>query len=348
MRRSDFYYDLPAELIAQYPLDHRSASRLLALGDPESDDPGVAQRDLVFADLPTLLRPGDLLVFNNTRVMRARLFGRKATGGHVELLVERLLAPQEALAHIRASKAPKAGSRIALEGGAQVEVLRREGDLFLLRLVQSTFSEVMATHGHMPLPPYIRRSDDTTDDSRYQTLFARETGAIAAPTAGLHFDESLLAELDRRGVGRVEVTLHVGSGTFQPVRVDDLSQHVMHAEWLEVNEAVCARIAETRRAGGRVIAVGTTCVRSLETAAADGELRPFQGETRLFIRPGYRFRVVDAMITNFHLPESTLLMLVAAFAGYERIMAAYRHAVAQRYRFFSYGDAMFLTPMRRG
>ncbi|NEV61954.1 tRNA preQ1(34) S-adenosylmethionine ribosyltransferase-isomerase QueA [Thiorhodococcus minor] len=348
MRRSDFYYDLPPELIAQYPLDHRSASRLLALNDSSGDDPGVAHRDLVFADLPTLLRPNDLLVFNNTRVMRARLFGRKATGGHVELLVERLLGPEEALVHIRASKPPKAGSRITLEVGLQAEVLRREGGLFLLRLLQSTFMEVMATHGHMPLPPYIRRSDDETDDSRYQTLFARETGAIAAPTAGLHFDERLLAELDRRGVGRVEVTLHVGSGTFQPVRVDDLSQHVMHAEWLEVNESVCECIAETRRAGGRVIAVGTTCVRSLEAAAAGGELRPFRGETRLFIRPGYRFRSVDAMITNFHLPESTLLVLVAAFAGYERIMAAYRHAVAQRYRFFSYGDAMFLTPTRQG
>ncbi|NEX18900.1 tRNA preQ1(34) S-adenosylmethionine ribosyltransferase-isomerase QueA [Thiorhodococcus mannitoliphagus] len=343
MRRSDFYYDLPPELIAQYPLDERSASRLLALDDLEA-----APRDLVFTALPSLLRPKDLLVFNNTRVMRARLFGHKSTGGRVELLVERLFASNEALVHIRASKPPKTGSRIELEGGVQAEVLQREEGLFRLRLLQSAFADVMATYGHLPLPPYIRRPDEVSDEARYQTVFAREMGAVAAPTAGLHFDESLFAALKALGIGHVEVTLHVGAGTFQPVRVEDLDQHVMHAEWLEVSEAACERISEVRRSGGRVIAVGTTSVRSLETAAAGGCLQPFRGESRLFIRPGYRFRVVDAMITNFHLPESTLLMLVAAFAGYNRIMTAYRHAVAQGYRFFSYGDAMFLLPERRG
>ncbi len=298
----------------------------------------------MFVDLPELLRPNDLLVFNNTRVMRARLFGRKETGGRVEILIERLLEPNEAIAHVRAGKAPKPGSRIELADGAQVEILMRDGGgLFRMRSLETSFAALMERHGHIPLPPYIQRPDDAEDARCYQTLFARHDGAVAAPTAGLHFDASMLRRLAEQGVGQAEVTLHVGAGTFQPVRVDDLEQHEMHAEWLEVNEVVCAKVAETRRSGGRVVAVGTTSVRSLETAAADGRLKPFRGDSRLFIRPGYCFRVVDAMITNFHLPESTLLMLVSAFAGHSTIMDAYRHAVAERYRFFSYGDAMFLT-----
>jgi S-adenosylmethionine:tRNA ribosyltransferase-isomerase len=241
---------------------------------------------------------------------------------------------------------PNRGSRIRVADGAWLSVVGREGDLFRLRALESDFSEQMARHGHMPLPPYIHRPDEVLDESRYQTVFARRAGAVAAPTAALHFDEPMLARLDALGVARAEITLHVGAGTFQPVREDDLERHHMHSEWLEVDKTVCERIERTRQLGGRVIAVGTTSVRSLETAAADGILRPFQGESQLFIRPGYRFKVVDAMITNFHLPESTLLMLVAAFSGYSVIMDAYRHAIDQRYRFFSYGDAMFLT--RRG
>ncbi|MBK1721691.1 tRNA preQ1(34) S-adenosylmethionine ribosyltransferase-isomerase QueA [Thiocystis violacea] len=337
MHRSDFYYDLPPELIAQYPLEARAGSRLMVLEGADGHP-----RDLLFVDLPGLLRPNDLLVFNNTRVMRARLYGRKMTGGKVEILIERLLGVTEALAQVRASKPPRPGSSIELSGGARLDVLSREGDLFRLGVCETTFPEQMARHGHVPLPPYIRRSDDASDEARYQTLFARYDGAVAAPTAGLHFDEAMLNRLDDLGVRRAEITLHVGAGTFQPVRVDDLDRHEMHAEWLEVDEAVCEQVRQTRRRGGRVIAIGTTAVRSLETAAAGGELQPFRGDSRLFIRPGFRFRVVDALVTNFHLPESTLLMLVAAFAGYERILAAYRHAVAERYRFFSYGDAMFL------
>ena len=307
------------------------------------DGPGFEPRDRMFADLPRLLRPNDLLVFNNTRVMRARLYGRKETGGQVEILIERLLESDEALAHVRASKPLKPGSRIEVTGGAGLRVMLREGPLYRLRALNATFAEIMSRHGHIPLPPYIRRPDDVADEARYQTLYARREGAVAAPTAGLHFDAAMLQRLDDLGITRAELTLHVGAGTFQPVRVDDLDRHEMHAEWLEVDEELCERIAETRRVGGRVVAVGTTSVRSLETAAADGEVKPYRGDSRLFIRPGYRFRVVDAMVTNFHLPESTLLMLVAAFAGYEPMMNAYRHAVAERYRFFSYGDAMYIT-----
>ena len=343
MKRSDFHFDLPPELIAQRPLAERSASRLLAL-----DGEGRTPRDLGFTDLPTLLRPGDLLVFNNTRVMRARLFGHKDSGGVVEVLIERLLAPDEALAQVRASKAPKPGRRLDLDGGERLQVLGREDGLYRLLALDSPFAVLMEAQGHIPLPPYIDRADDAADTERYQTVFGRRPGAVAAPTAGLHFDADVLTRLDAMGVGRAEVTLHVGAGTFQPVRVEDLDAHRMHAEWLEVDESVCARISATRAAGGRVVAVGTTSVRSLETAAADGELKPFRGDSRIFIRPGYRFRVVDAMVTNFHLPESTLLMLVSAFAGVAPIRAAYRHAVAARYRFFSYGDAMFLTRNQRG
>lgn len=338
MFRSDFHYDLPPELIAQHPPAARGGARLLSLEGPE-----FAPTDRLFADLPRLLRPHDLLVFNNTRVMRARLHGRKDTGGQVEILVERVLGTHEALAHVRASKPLQPGRTVELEHGVRVRMEGREGTLCRLCSLAVGWSELMAEQGHIPLPPYIQRPDDAGDETRYQTLFARHEGAVAAPTAGLHFDQAMLDRLAAMGVQRAEVTLHVGAGTFQPVRVDNLDQHQMHAEWLEVDEAVCAQIALTRRSGGRVIAVGTTSVRSLETAAADGELRPFRGDSRLFIRPGYAFRVVDAMVTNFHLPESTLLMLVCAFAGHAPIMRAYRHAVAERYRFFSYGDAMFLA-----
>jgi len=340
MQLSDFHFDLPLELIAQHPLPGRGDSRLLAL-----DGPTGALCDLAFGDLPSLLRPGDLLVFNNTRVMRARLFGQKESGGRVEILVERLLAPDQALAQVRASKSPKAGGRILLPGGEALEVLGREGEMYVLRALDVGFADLMQRHGHVPLPPYIQRPDEAADLERYQTVFASREGAVAAPTAGLHFDGVMLDRLADLGVATAELTLHVGAGTFQPVRVQDLDQHVMHAEYLEVGTAVCERVAATRAAGGRVVAVGTTSVRSLETAAGqgDGDLRPFHGDSRLFIRPGYRFRVVDAMVTNFHLPESTLLMLAAAFAGHPQVLAAYRHAVARRYRFFSYGDAMFLT-----
>jgi S-adenosylmethionine:tRNA ribosyltransferase-isomerase len=338
MRRSDFRYDLPPGLIAQRPLPERGASRLLAL-----DGADGALRDLRFTDLPRLLRPGDLVIFNNTRVMRARLHGRKDSGGQVEVLVERLLAPDEALAQVRASKSPKTGRLIRLSDGQRIEVLGRDGDLYRLKALDAPFRSLMEDQGHLPLPPYIERPDDASDAERYQTVYGIREGAVAAPTAGLHFDQAMLERLERHGVTRGEVTLHVGAGTFQPVRVEDLDQHRMHAEWLEVDETLCAQVEAARAAGGRVVAVGTTSVRSLESAAAQGVLRPYQGDSRLFIRPGYRFRVVDALITNFHLPESTLLMLVCAFGGYRPMLEAYRHAVVQGYRFFSYGDAMFLT-----
>lgn len=341
MRRSDFRYDLPPGLIAQRPLPERGASRLLALDGPEG-----RLRDLRFTDLPSLLRPDDLLVFNNTRVMRARLHGWKDSGGRVEVLIERLHAPNEALAQVRASKSPKTGRLIHLTGGGRVRILGRDEDLFRIESLDAPFRSLMEDQGHLPLPPYIDRPDDAKDAERYQTVYGTREGAVAAPTAGLHFDRDMLERLDGLGIARGSVTLHVGAGTFQPVRVEDLDQHRMHAEWLEVDAALCAQVETARARGGRIVAVGTTSVRSLESAAADGVLRPFQGDSRLFIRPGYRFRVVDALITNFHLPESTLLMLVCAFAGYQPIMDAYRHAVAEGYRFFSYGDAMFLT--RRG
>lgn len=340
MRLSDFRYELPDELIAQFPQPSRTASRLLCL-----DGSSGRVVDRQFTQLPDLLQAGDLLVFNDTRVMRARLYGRKASGGRVELLIERVLAPQRVLAHVRASKSPKPGSRLLLgEADTEVEVVAREGALFELSLADGDFYQLMERQGHIPLPPYITRSDQVLDQERYQTVYARSEGAVAAPTAGLHFDQPLLDRLAATGVGMAHVTLHVGAGTFQPVRVENLDEHEMHSEYLEVDEVVCEKIRETRARGGRVVAVGTTTVRSLETASADGNIRPYRGDTRLFIRPGYRFSSVDAMVTNFHLPESTLLMLVSAFSGYDAVMAAYRHAVEQRYRFFSYGDAMFLTP----
>jgi S-adenosylmethionine:tRNA ribosyltransferase-isomerase len=343
MRVSDFRFDLPGELIAQHPLPERGASRLLSLDGPTGE-----LRDLVFAELPDLLRPGDLLVFNDTRVMRARLFGHKDSSGRVEVLIERLIGPGEALAHVRASKSPRPGTEILLAGGERVEVSSRDGDLYVLRSLDEGFAELMDRHGHMPLPPYIQRPDEAADLERYQTVYARRQGAVAAPTAGLHFDPLMLERLRGRGVGLARVTLHVGAGTFQPVRVERLDEHVMHAEWLEVDERVCEKVKSARESGGRVVAVGTTSVRGLETAARRGDIRPYRGDTRLFIRPGYGFRVVDAMITNFHLPESTLLVLVCAFSGYDQVMAAYRHAVERRYRFFSYGDAMFLTRRQSG
>lgn len=344
MQRTDFYYDLPPELIAQRPLPDRGASRLLCL---QGDSGQTTHRS--FADLETLLQPGDLLVFNNTRVIPARLWGRKATGGAVEVLIERVTGDRTAVAHIRASKSPKPGTRIhvaktegAEPGTDSFRVTGRDEGLYLIE-TERPVAELMASYGHMPLPPYIERADDVADQERYQTVYAAREGAVAAPTAGLHFDQALIQALVERGVSTTEVTLHVGAGTFQPVRVDDIAQHQMHAEYLEVGQDTCDAIAATRERGGRVVAVGTTAVRSLETAAAGGTLQPYQGDTRLFIHPGYRFRCIDALITNFHLPESTLLMLVSALAGREAVMAAYEEAVRERYRFFSYGDAMFVT-----
>ena len=344
MHRAQFAYDLPERLIAQKPLAERSASRLLHL-----DGASARCCHRRFTDLPELLTSRDLLVFNDTRVLPARLYGAKETGGRVEILIERLTGPRTALAHIRASKTPKPGARIAVAGRgaaageAGLSVEGRDGDLFALR-GDEPLGPLLARVGRVPLPPYIEREDDRDDRERYQTVYASRDGAVAAPTAGLHFDESLLGVLDRRGVQRCYVTLHVGAGTFQPVRTDDIRDHVMHAEYFEVGEAACAAVAVARGRGGRVVAVGTTAVRSLETAAAGGALAPCVGDTRLFIYPGYKFQCVDAMITNFHLPESTLLMLVSAFSGRDAILAAYREAVAQSYRFFSYGDAMLLTP----
>ena len=340
MKRSDFHYDLPPELIAQAPLPERSASRLLVV--PSVPAPFL---DRGVRDLPDLLQAGDLLVFNDTRVIPARLYGQKSSGGRVEILIERLLPGAEARAQIGASKSPKAGSRIALDAGGEAEVLGREGEFYRLRFDVGQPLEPWLEHaGRLPLPPYIQREADASDDARYQTVFARETGAVAAPTAGLHFDEALLAALRAKGIAFGHVTLHVGAGTFQPVRVDELSEHRMHSEWLNVGAALVEQVRETRARGGRVVAVGTTVVRALESAMRDGELQPFAGETSIFILPGYRIRSVDALLTNFHLPESTLLMLVSAFAGKARIFEAYAHAIAQRYRFFSYGDAMLLWP----
>ena len=341
MKTSDFHYDLPPELIAQAPLAERSASRLLVVPQGEG-----TFEDRHVRDLPELLQAGDLLVFNDTRVIPARLFGQKATGGRVEILIERLLGRNEARAQLGVSKPPKPGSRIALDAGGEAEVLSRGDDGFWhLRFhVPQSLEQWLLHAGRLPLPPYIQREPGADDADRYQTVFAREVGAVAAPTAGLHFDEPLLAALRAKGVQFGHVTLHVGAGTFQPVRVDDVHQHRMHSEWINVGAELVQQVRRTRAAGGRVVAVGTTVVRALESAMVDGELQPFAGDTRIFIFPGYRIRSVDALLTNFHLPESTLLMLVSAFAGRPRIFAAYAHAVRQRYRFFSYGDAVLLFP----
>ena len=340
MQLSDFNYELPPELIAHQPLAQRTASRLLVV-----DGASGQLSDKQFSDLPDLLQPEDLLVFNDTRVIPARLHGTKSTGGKVEVLIERVLDAQHVLAHVRASKAPKEGARLLLESAIEAEMIGRSGDLFHLRFIsERPVLELLETHGHIPLPPYIDRPDESSDRERYQTVYAKNPGAVAAPTAGLHFDNTLLDTIAAKGIATTTVTLHVGAGTFQPVRNNDLSQHIMHAEYAEVSEATCKAVAACKERGGRVIAVGTTSVRSLESAAQSGVLKPFQDETRLFITPGYQFNVVDAMVTNFHLPESTLLMLVSAFSGYDTIRTGYHHAINNAYRFFSYGDAMFLTP----
>jgi S-adenosylmethionine:tRNA ribosyltransferase-isomerase len=340
VKKSDFHYELPEALIAQAPLPERSASRLLVV--PPGDAGFVDQQ---VRDLPQWLRAGDLLVFNDTRVIPARIFGQKDTGGRVEILIERLLPENCARVQIGASKSPKPGGRIALDAGGEAEVLGRDGEFYHLRFhVGGALESWLLKAGRLPLPPYIQRAPGVDDDERYQTVFARELGAVAAPTAGLHFDEALLDTLRGQGIEFGHVTLHVGAGTFQPVRVDDVREHRMHSEWLNVGAALVEQVRATRARGGRVVAVGTTVVRALESAMRDGELQPFAGETQIFIFPGYRIRSVDAMLTNFHLPESTLLMLVSAFTGKSRIFAAYAHAVREQYRFFSYGDAMLLFP----
>ena len=340
MKKSDFHYELPAELIAQQPLPERSASRLLVV-----DSARRAFEDRQFGDVVEWLRDGDLLIFNDTRVLPARLFGRKQTGGAVEILIERVLGTHEALAQLGVSKKPREGSAIELTDGSLVRVLGREGEFYTLRFdAGEPLERRLARLGRMPLPPYISRDADSADETRYQTVYARAPGAVAAPTAGLHFDEPLLAKLRERGVEFGYVTLHVGAGTFQPVRAERLENHVMHREWLNVGAELVEKIRRTRAAGGRVVAVGTTVVRALESALRDGQVQPFAGETQIFIFPGYRITSVDALITNFHLPESTLLMLVSAFAGRELMLDAYRHAVKERYRFFSYGDAMLIFP----
>ncbi len=349
MKTSDFDYHLPHDLIAQEALKNRSASRLLLVENSDEKTASVKFHDRHFSDLIDLISPNDLLVFNNTRVIPARLYGQKESGGKVEVMVERVLDNHRVLAHVRANKSPKPQSLLHLESGLQASVIKRHDTLFELSFRQPhdaglSVLELLDEFGHIPLPPYIDRADTQDDRERYQTVFAAEPGAVAAPTAGLHFSDDMLRALKDKGVETAEVTLHVGAGTFQPVRVDNLEDHIMHAEWLHVSQAACDAIAACKKRGGKVVAVGTTTVRSLESAAkaGQGELKPFSGDTRLFITPGYQFKVVDAMITNFHLPESTLLMLVSAFSGYQTIMAAYRHAIAEKYRFFSYGDAMFL------
>ncbi|MGA2654508.1 MAG: tRNA preQ1(34) S-adenosylmethionine ribosyltransferase-isomerase QueA [Gammaproteobacteria bacterium] len=339
MYTKDFDYQLPPKLIAAYPLKARSQSRLLCLNRNTGEI-----NHAHFYQLLDLLQPNDCLILNNTKVIPARLFGQKETGGQVEILIERLKSMHEALVHIRASKSPKAGSEILLEQNIRLRVDEKLDDLYHVTLLSpQPFLEILDQIGHMPLPPYIERADEALDKEQYQTVYGHVPGAIAAPTAGLHFDEDLLTKIKAKGVKINEVTLHVGAGTFQPVRVENIHEHHMHSEWLEVSKDVCDLIQNTKRLGGRVVAVGTTVVRSLETAAFDGELKPFSGQTKLFIFPGFKFNVVDAMITNFHLPRSTLLMLVSAFAGREHILAAYQEAIDKRYRFFSYGDAMWIA-----
>lgn len=338
MHISDFDFELPDELIAQHPPAVRGSSRLLAAL------PDMPLQDALFESLPQWIASGDILVFNNTKVMKARLFGQKASGGKIEALVERVLDEHTALAHIRASKSPKAGTELVFEGDIRATMLERAGELFCLRFNgKQNVYELLEQNGHLPLPPYIERAADADDDSRYQTVYAKHQGAVAAPTAGLHFTQTLLAQLADKGVQTAEVTLHVGAGTFQPVRVTNIAEHKMHSEWFEVPETTVAAIEAAKARGNKVWAVGTTSMRALESAArGNGRLKAGHGDTDIFITPGYRFNVVDRLITNFHLPRSTLLMLVSAFSGTDHIRAVYRHAVAQRYRFFSYGDAMIL------
>ena len=338
MKKSDFNYHLPESLIAQKPLAERAASRLLHL-----DRVSGAIKDSQFSDFLDLLNANDLVVFNDTKVIPARLYGHKASGGKIEILIERVEAERQALAHIKASKSPKPDSLLNLDGGAICRVIERENDLFRLQFeTEQTLLDLLADIGHIPLPPYIERADDSDDLERYQTVFAKQAGAVAAPTAGLHFDQAALDKLEAKGIAKAFVTLHVGSGTFQPVRADDLSDHVMHKEFYQVSQATVDAVEQVRARGGRVVAIGTTAVRALESASRSGSLQAGFGDTDLFITPGYEFKSVDAMLTNFHLPESTLLMLISAFAGYDAVMQAYQHAIQQQYRFFSYGDAMVI------
>ncbi|MCF7530300.1 tRNA preQ1(34) S-adenosylmethionine ribosyltransferase-isomerase QueA [Neisseria lisongii] len=338
MNIADFDFELPDELIAQYPPEVRGSSRLLVAL------PSLPIRDAAFADVADYVAAGDVLVFNNTKVMKARLFGQKASGGKIEALIERVLDEHTALAHIRSSKSPKPGTELVFEGGVRAVMLERAGELFCLRFAGSeSVYRLLEENGRLPLPPYIERAADDEDDSRYQTVYAKHQGAVAAPTAGLHFTEELLAKLAAKGVEMAEVTLHVGAGTFQPVRVENIADHKMHSEWFDVPQSVVDKIEAAQRRGNKIWAVGTTSMRALESAArAEGRLKAGQGDTDIFITPGYRFKVVDRLITNFHLPKSTLLMLVSALSGMEHIRCVYRHAVEQQYRFFSYGDAMIL------
>jgi len=339
MQRTDFTFDLPDNLIAQHPPTSRTSSKLLFI-DPDTNK----FKDLSFLEFPQLLNPKDLLVFNNTRVIPARIFGHKASGGKIEILLERILNKNQILAQIRASKTPKPNTDLYLDSDIKVTVLQQLDNFFKLEFHDTrSVYEILPEIGHIPLPPYIKRTDTPIDKERYQTIYASKLGAVAAPTAGLHFDTAMLKQIQNMGIETTFITLHVGAGTFSPIRVNDISQHTMHAEYLQVSQQVCEQIQATRARGGRVIAVGTTSVRALETATDNGIIKPYQGETRLFITPGYKFQSVDALLTNFHLPESTLLMLVSAFAGQKPVLAAYRHAVAQQYRFFSYGDAMFMN-----
>ena len=339
MNLTDFQFDIPRELIAQYPTDERGASRLLALEGLSGE-----LQDLQFSNLLSLLSPGDLLVFNNTKVIPARLLGKKESGGKVEVLVERILDQHRVLAHVRSSKSPGVGRHLLLEENLDVEVMGRQDSLFELFFHGDVgVIDLLEHYGRLPLPPYIEREVGTADIERYQTVYAEHIGAVAAPTAGLHFNQTMLDSLLSLGIETGQVTLHVGAGTFQPVRVKNIKTHQMHSEWINVSEKVCEQIESARERGGRVIAVGTTSVRAIESASTSGDIAPFMGETDIFIYPGYQFKYVDAMITNFHLSESTLLMLVSAFSGRENILAAYQHAIEQQYRFFSYGDAMFLT-----
>ena len=337
MKRSDFNYQLPNELIAQHPLAERNSSRLLHIENGCCHDKN-------FTDFIDLLNEDDLIILNDSKVIPARLFGNKQSGGKVEILIEKIIDKHQAIAHVRASKSPKSGAMVELSSGYKCQVMGREGDLFKLEFQGETgVTHILDKIGHVPLPPYITRSDNQEDVQRYQTVFAQRSGAVAAPTAGLHFDKAMLDAIAEKGVKTAFVTLHVGSGTFQPVRVEQLNEHIMHSEYYEVPDTTVRAILMSRYRGGRVIAIGTTAVRALESASQSGKLRSGVGDTELFITPGYEFITVDAMLTNFHLPESTLIMLVSAFAGYETTMSAYRHAIAKRYRFFSYGDAMFIS-----
>ncbi|PJD93437.1 MAG: tRNA preQ1(34) S-adenosylmethionine ribosyltransferase-isomerase QueA [Legionella sp.] len=336
MKKSDFYFDLPEALIAQFPLPQRADSRMLVYARETQ-----SHEHRMFRDLLEYLHPGDLLVFNDSRVIPARLFGQKASGGRVEVFVERVLSEHQFWAHIRASKAPKPGTVIYLGDSWSLEVLEKKDDIYLCQ-TSNNVEDMLEAVGHMPLPPYIARQDEVSDLQRYQTIYAKHKGSVAAPTAGLHFDEPMFAHLDKKGVQVGYVTLHVGAGTFQPVRSDDISDHKMHSEWFTVHETLCEKVANAKALGGRVIAVGTTALRSLESAAIEGVLHPCQRDTSIFIKPGYQFQICDGLITNFHLPESTLLMLVSALIGYEQTMALYATAIEQKYRFFSYGDVSLL------